>query len=205
MAAHRTYRGRLMAGLGWGLAALLALAATLALVRACFSTLVFASYPGTFEFSGFRRLWSTHYSSLKWVREPGDAGPCPVVVHTEHGDIGGEEFANPDRLLARGWVVVPFAPISPEAAALIGDRGDDLPPVVKYGYGDLRACPQFTDGVLTTVSVWVVGPGEMWEDRPGAARYKDGKDGRLGVPVVIADTGNGGMSLPTVSWDITRR
>jgi hypothetical protein len=177
-----------MVRLAWGLAALLVLAAALAVVRACFSTLVFAAYPGTFEFSGFRRLWSNHYSSVKWVRDPGDNGPCPVVIHTDRGDIGAAELADPGRLLARGWVVVPFAPIAPEATALIGEHGDDLPPVVKYGWGDLRVCPQFTDGLLTTVSVWVVGPGEMWEHRPGAARYPISVGGRrVSLPISEAE------------------
>jgi hypothetical protein len=169
-----------MIGCIWGAAALLVLAGALFLLQASFRTLVFASYPGTFEFTGTRRFWDTHYVALKWVRDQNDPGPCPVVIHTDLGDIGSSEFAEPDRLLARGWVVVPYPPIPPEAAALIRDAGgEERPPVLKYGWGDLRVCPQFTDGALVSVSVWVSDPAhEAMATRAQAARYPISVGGR---------------------------
>ena len=174
-----------MIGYVGGLAAVILLGGAFFWFRASSSgSLVFSSYPGTFEFVGTSRFSGTHYFVLKWVRDPGDAGPCPVVIHADGGDVGAAELADPDRLLGMGWVVVPDPPMPPEWVAVAGpDRPPGLPPVVKYGRGDLRITTLHTDGVLTGVWVGMVQPGlepghEMMASRVGEARHAVSVGGR---------------------------
>jgi hypothetical protein len=201
VAVSRTTRGRRMTGCVWGLIAFLLLGVALFLVHAASGSMVFASYSGTVEFTGTRRFWSTNYFGLKWVANPGDPGPCPVVVHTDGGDVGAAEFAEPNRLLERGWVEVPFQPPTPEALALIGpDWEKGLPRVVKYGRGDVRVATQHTDGVLTGVWVVVVTTREeriaqglppeheLMASRVGATRYPVSVGGRrITLPISEAE------------------
>src|SRR5262245_43774093 len=118
--SERHQTGGRMTGWTWGLAALILLGGAFFLLRASFRSMVFATYPGTFEFVGISRSWVTHYYVLKWVRDPGDAGPCPVVVHADRGDVGAAELADSDRLLGMGWAVVPDPPMPPEWVAVVG-------------------------------------------------------------------------------------
>jgi hypothetical protein len=146
-----------MAGYIWGLVAIVVLGIALAVVWASSSSMVFAAYPGTYEFTGIERFRGTDYFALKWVPNPGEVGPCPIVIHTENGDVGAAEFEDPKRLLERGWVEVPFLPVVAEWAAVAGpDPPPGLPKVVKYGHGDLRVATVHSEGVLTSVSVFVV-------------------------------------------------
>jgi hypothetical protein len=157
MAANRTNRRWRMAGYIWGLVAIVVLGIALAVVWASSSSMVFAAYTGTFEFTGIERFRGTEYFGLKWVPNPGEVGPCPIVIHAENGDVGAAEFEDPKRLLERGWVEVPFPPPPPEWAAVAGpDPPPGLPKVVKYGHGDLRVATVHSEGVLTSVSVFVV-------------------------------------------------
>jgi len=163
MAANRTNRRWRMAGWIWGLVGILVLgiAIAIAVVRVSSGAMVFASYPGTFEFTGIQRFSGADYFGLKWVPNASEVGPCPVVIHLPDCDVGAAEWAEPKRLLQRGWVEVPFLPLAPEWVVAVGpdvDRG--LPTVAKYGYGDLRVATQHTDGVLTSVWVVVVAPDE---------------------------------------------
>jgi hypothetical protein len=157
MAANHTIRRWRMAGYIWGLVAIVVLGIVLAVVWASSSSRVFAAYPGAYEFTGIDRFRGTDYFALKWVPNPGEVGPCPIVIHTEAGDVGAAEFEDPKRLLERGWVEVPFLPVVPEWAAVAGpDPPPGLPKVVKYGHGDLRVATVHSEGVLTSVSVFVV-------------------------------------------------
>ena len=139
-----------MAGWIWGLVAILVLGIAIAVVWASSSTMVFASYSGTYEFTGTQRFWSTDYFCFKWVPNPGEVGPCPVVIQMDDGDVGAAEFAEPKRLLERGWVEVPFLPVAPEWLAAVGPAPVDpgLSTVAKYGRGDLRVATGHSKGVL---------------------------------------------------------
>jgi len=160
MAASGLKQGTRMASCIWGIAAILGLGAALFAVRACFSSLVFASYPGSFEFTGRARFWSTNYFVLKWVQGPGNTAPCSVVVHTDSGDVDMAVGATHERLLKMGWVVVPAPPMPREALELLGpDPIPGLPQVVKYRWDELRVALQHTEGVLMCVWVFVVEPG----------------------------------------------
>jgi hypothetical protein len=190
-----------MAGWTWGLVAVLVLGTAIAFVWASSASMVFASYPGTFEFTGFQRFRATNYFGLKWVPNPGEVGPCPVIIHLDDDDIGAAEFAEPQRLLQKGWVEVPFLPLAPEWVAAVGpdvDRG--LPKVVKYGHGELRVATQHTQGVLTGVWVLVVAPDaeriaqglppghEHMATRVGATRYAISVGGRrITLPISKAE------------------
>lgn len=190
-----------MAGWIWGLIAVLVLGIALAVVWASSDSMVFASYAGTYEFTGVQRFWGTDYFGLKWVPNPGEVGPCPVIIHLDDGDGGAAEFAEPQRLLQRGWVEVPFPPPAPEWVAVVGpdvDRG--LPKVVKYAHGELRIAIQHTQGVLTGVSVLVVAPDEeriaqalppgheYMATRVGATRYAISVGGRrITLPISKAE------------------
>ena len=73
---------------------------------------------------------------------------------------------------------------------MIGPGGDAaLPRVVKFGHDDLRVATQFTDGVLTGVSVWVVEPGhETMASSAGVTRYAISVDGRrVTLPLSAAE------------------
>jgi hypothetical protein len=190
-----------MAGCIWGLVAILVLGVAIAVVRASSGSLAFAGYPGTFEFTGVQRFWSTNYFGLKWVPNPGEVGACPVVIHLDGGEVGAAEWAEPKRLLQRGWVEVPFLPVAPEWAAVVGpDVGRGLPKVVKYGQGELRVATQHTGGVLTGVWVLVVTPleeriaqrlppgQEHMATRVGATRYAISVGGRrITLPISQAE------------------
>jgi hypothetical protein len=190
MAATRTHRRWMMVVFLWSLVGLLVLGLALTLVRMYFGSLVFATYPGPVEFMGHGRLFGTTYYSVKWVRDPAAPGHCPLIIHLPTGDVGEKELVEEGGLLKRGWKEVPYPPMPPEAAALIGPNGDaGLPRVVKYGHDDLRVATQFTDGVLTSVSVWVVEPGhETMAASPGATRYAISVDGRrVTLPLPAAE------------------
>jgi hypothetical protein len=163
----------MMIGFISGLAAVVLLGVDLYLFSASSGSMVFSSYPGTFEFTGISRNSGTHYYALKWVRDPGDARPCPLVVHGDGGDVGAAELADPDRLLRMGWVVVPDPPLPPEWVAVAGaDRSPGLPSVVKYAQGCLRITTLQTDGILTCVCVGLVEPGEeLMASHVGTVRY----------------------------------
>lgn len=193
MAANGANRRWWMTGWTWGLTAILVLGIiiAIALIWVSSTSMVFASYSGTFEFTGIQRFWGTNYFGLKWVPDPGEVGPCPVIIHLDDGDVGAAEFAEPQRLLQRGWVEVPFLPVAPEWAAVVGPNADrGLPKVVKYGRGELRVATGHKDGVL--IGVWVVimapdeeriaqglPPGhEFMATRVGAARYPISVGGR---------------------------
>lgn len=191
MAANGTNRRWRMAVWCWGLVAFLALGIVIVVMWASSGSMVFASYPGTYEFTGIEHFRGADYFGLKWVPNPGDRGPCPVVIHTNGGDVGAAEFDEPKRLLKRGWVEVPFLPMAPEWVAVVGPEADrGLPKVVKYGYGDLRVVPQHHDGVLISLSVFVVTPREetiahglppeheLMATRVGAIRYALSVGGR---------------------------
>jgi hypothetical protein len=150
-----------MTGYIVGLVAILVLGVAIAVVWTSSGSMVFASYPGTYEFTGIQRFRGADYFGLKWVPNPGEVGPCPVVIHLDDGDVGAAEWAEPKRLLRRGWVEVPFLPVAPEWAAAVGpdaDRG--LPKVVKYGRGELRVATGHTEGELIGVWVLVMAPDE---------------------------------------------
>jgi hypothetical protein len=144
----------------WSLAAILVLGLIFSLAQAYGGSLVFATYPGPLEFMGHRRLSGTIYVSIKWQRDPGLPGSCPLVVHLPAGDAGAEQLAVEGELLKLGLQEVPYPPMPPEAAALLGPNGDPKGlGVVRFGLGDLRLATQHTDGQLTGVWVWVVDPG----------------------------------------------
>jgi hypothetical protein len=75
-----------------------------------------------------------------------------------------------------------------------------LPPAVKYGWGDLRVCPQHAEGTLMAVSVFVVLPDEervaaglppgheLMATRIGAERYPISVGGRrISLPMSHAE------------------
>lgn len=143
------------------------------LVQAYGSSLVFATYPGPLEFMGQRRLSGTLYVSLKWQRDPAVAGSCPLIIHLPAGDASQEQLATQGELRNLGMQEVPYPPMPPEAAALVGPNGDpNIPKVIRFGLGDFRVATQHTAGKLTGVWVWVVEPGHetpAW--RPHGTRY----------------------------------
>jgi hypothetical protein len=199
MALHGRTCRRHLAVCICGLIALLVLGIAGSFVYASLGSMVFASYPGPIEFTGTNRYWNTNYFGLKWVAKPG--GACPVVVHTGTGDVGAADFAEPKRLLERGWVEVPLAPPTPEALALIGPEWEKgLPRAVKYAQGDLRVVTAHADGVLSGVWVFVVIPRgeliaqglppeyELMASRIGATRYSISIGGRrICLPISEAD------------------
>ena len=63
MAASGLKQGTRMASCIWGIAAILVFGAALFVVRACFGSLVFASYPGSFEFTG-----APYYTALSALK-----------------------------------------------------------------------------------------------------------------------------------------
>jgi hypothetical protein len=188
MVAKSLQRRFLRIGL-WYLAVVFGFGLVLSLVEAYMGSLVFATYRGPLEFTGHKRLFSTTYVSIKWVRDPAVPAPCPLIVHLTAGDVGEREFAEPGSLLNFGMREVPYE-ITPEAAALFGPNWpDDLPRVVKFGQGDLRVATQHTGGQLTGVWVCVVEPGHETVARsPGGTQYPISVNGRrLTLPLPEAE------------------
>ena len=191
-----------MGGGIWVLVAILVLGSAGAVRWALSESMVFAAYPGTFEFTGIQRWRGTNYFGFKWLPNPGETGSCPLVIHMDGADIGATEWADPTRLSQKGWAEAPFLPLAPEWTAVVGrtEPAPGLPRVVKYAYGDLRVSTQHTEGALTGVWVFVVEPDEvriaqgrpsgheLMARRVGATRYAMSLGGRrITLPITQAE------------------